>query len=210
MKINSLIALIIASLISITDMSAQRRGSTELAFGWGRLSTNEIGNGISELGLQLFTLGDVQRTDFQHIGASRVSLKVAPYDRLTIGASVTYEQINSNIMLLDAVVGNQKLYFLTGAFELDYRYITTESFQMYFSLAGGGTVLYDVFDTDDTSPETFDSYNEIYDPYPNFHANLLGFRFGTNLGIFAEFGFGYKGIVNVGLSFQPKPLDKSK
>jgi len=187
-------------------MNAQKRGVTEFALGWGRGTTNEVGNAISELGLQIFSLGNVQRTDFQHTGASRVSLKVAPYDRLTIGASVTYEQINSNVMSQDVVVGDQKLYFLTGAFELDYRYITTESFQMYFSLGGGGTLLYDVFNDNDTSPETFSGYNEIYDPYPNFHANLLGFRFGTNLGIFAEFGFGYKGIVNVGLSFQPKPL----
>jgi len=205
MKIYQLIVLFLVSIISITDMNAQKAKTTELAFKYGRVSTNEFGNAIAELGLELFTLGDVERTNSRHIGAVGVSLKVAPYDRLTIGASVTYEQINSSVMLRDEIIGDQKLYFLTGAFELDYRYITVKQFQMYFGLGAGGTMLYDVFNDNDINSE-LSGYNEFYAPYPNFQVTALGFRFGDNVGITAEFGFGYKGIVNLGLSFQPKPL----
>lgn len=205
MKTRFLIA-VLAALLFASSMQAQKKGTTELGFRYGRLSTNELGNAIAELGLVIFTLDNVERTDARDIGAIGVSLKVAPYDRLTLGVSVTYEQINSDVAVREEVIGSQNLYFLTGAFELDYRYVTAKQFQMYFGLAGGGTLLYDVYNANDIDSE-ISGYNEFYSPYPNFHVTALGFRFGDNIGITAEFGFGYKGMVNLGISFQPKPLE---
>ncbi len=205
MKISQLITVTLMLFTSLTSLDAQVRGTTELAFSWGKYSTNEIVDVLYRDIVIFASRGDIEYDDYRRTGAVRASLKVAPYDRLTIGASVVYEQSNSDAIYQNKVIGQQNLYFLTGAIELDYRYVTVDSYQMYFSLAAGGTMLYDVFTDNETNPD-FNSHNELNSPYPNFHVNVLGMRFGDNVGVFAELGFGYKGIVNVGLSFQPKPL----
>ncbi|MFT7073036.1 MAG: hypothetical protein ACJAX3_002028, partial [Patiriisocius sp.] len=73
---------------------------------------------------------------------------------------------------------------ITFALETDYRYVSKPSFQMY---SGVGLAYF-----------TSDEYNTNL----SFQVNALGFRVGKKLAAYAELGFGYRGMINVGASLQ--------
>ncbi|MFT6797792.1 MAG: hypothetical protein ACJART_002946, partial [Maribacter sp.] len=73
---------------------------------------------------------------------------------------------------------------ITIAIETDYRYISKPSFQMY---SGIGLAYF-------TTGE--------YDTNFSFQGTALGFRVGKKLAAYAELGFGYKGIAQIGASYQ--------
>jgi hypothetical protein len=72
--------------------------------------------------------------------------------------------------------------------EFVINYIATKSFQMY-GLLGLGFAIASYPDVD---------IKNI--PILSFHFTPLGLRFGKNIGGFCEIGYGYRGIVNAGLS----------
>ena len=80
--------------------------------------------------------------------------------------------------------------YTTLAAEVGLYYVNSPGFQLYSSAGFGTTVVY--------VPKSQISTRI----WPNMHLNLLGMRFGGRVGGFLEFGFGYKGIINAGLSVQ--------
>jgi len=69
---------------------------------------------------------------------------------------------------------------------------------MYSGL--GLAYTYGTLKYDSSTPQEESSTDNI--SLPNFHLTGVGLRVGKSFGGFAEFGFGYKGIVNMGLSYQ--------
>ena len=105
-----------------------------------------------------------------------------------LGGFLTYEKITggeSTFFSPEETVLIETEYY-TLAIESDYRYISKNSFQMY---SGLGLGLLITNGEEDFSPITF-------------NITALGFRVGRTIAAFAELGFGYKGIVNIGASYQ--------
>jgi len=205
MKKTKIIIGLFALLFASTSIQAQESGTGEIAVGYGVVSTNEIGvvfvDVITTVGAEIIGIGSYGRKNFKQVGPTRVSLKLTPHNRFTIGGVLLYEHMQSDMTFNENVYGNQRLTFFTAAVEFDYRYVSKEAFQMYFTLGGGTTFMHERFTPSDSNPE-LSGFDGFYDPLPNFHVNLLGFRFGRTAAFFAEFGLGYKGIANVGFSFQ--------
>ncbi|MDR1738093.1 MAG: hypothetical protein LBR66_04640 [Candidatus Symbiothrix sp.] len=82
-------------------------------------------------------------------------------------------------------------YFYTLALEGQFNYVRQEAYTMY-SAFGVGAVLMDYKEHD---------HNLKVDSkiYPTFQLTLIGASFGSNVGAFGEFGYGYKGFLNAGL-----------
>jgi len=199
------------ALLLGTTLMAQPSGTGEIAFGYGGVSSNAMGvvmfDIVSTVGAEILG-SSYSRENYKNIGTGRFSLKLTPHDRFTIGGALIYEHIDSDLEVGGQLMGHQRLTFYTAALEFDYRYVSKEKFQMYFSLGAGTTFMHENFLPDETLNSQISSFNDFYDPYLNLHVNLLGLRFGKTVGVFVELGLGYKGIANAGISFQPQPLDR--
>ena len=89
-------------------------------------------------------------------------------------------------------------YYMTFAVEPTFNYVYKPSWQLYGYLGLGVTIVSFANATfnDGTNP------NISRLPYVNAHFTPIGMRFGKEFGGFLEFGYGYKGILNAGISYR--------
>jgi hypothetical protein len=80
---------------------------------------------------------------------------------------------------------------------LDLNWIHTRGFIMYSGVAAGASY----YQSEGTSSETPDVSTDS-DWFFAFQVNLLGFRIGRALGLFVEFGAGFNGLIDAGLSIK--------
>jgi hypothetical protein len=113
------------------------------------------------------------------------------------GGTAGYGTSSADVYYMSEKKGVMDRQFITGAFEVQFRYVNNGPFQMYSGLGLGVTYGMEQF-TAATDNITSGDRTMIL---PGYQVNLVGVRFGKRLGGFAEFGFGYKGIVNFGLSY---------
>lgn len=86
--------------------------------------------------------------------------------------------------------------FLTAGIGAEYRYIRKKWFSLYSNVSLAFTS-----ENDDYSSSS-DEFEDKRYSYFNYHLSALGIRIGNRLGISAEAGFGYKGILHGGLSYR--------
>lgn len=121
--------------------------------------------------------------------------KYAIQDKWFFYADLSYQVIKQDVKQNSLTIGDVSNRFITVGFGTDYRYISKDIFQMY----SGVSIAYTTRDADFT---TSNNMNDKHDGFFNFQVNALGFRVGKKLAGIAELGFGYKGIANVGVSYQ--------
>ena len=115
------------------------------------------------------------------------------------GITAGYNQTKGDIYNVGQLEGELKRSFITVAVEGQYRYQNMKKIQLYSGLGIGYT-----FGNEILNPPT-DSGNESSSGSINQFAwqiNAIGMRIGNSIAGFIEFGYGYKGIVNAGLSIQ--------
>ena len=115
------------------------------------------------------------------------------------GMTVGYNQTKGDIYNVGQLEGELKRSFITVAIEGQYRYQNLKKIQLYSGLGIGYT-----FGNEILNPPA-DSGNESSSGNINQFAwqiNAIGMRIGNSIAGFIEFGYGYKGIVNAGLSIQ--------
>jgi len=214
MRYKHFLVVLFILLLGVSSTQAQRQYDRDISVGYGYISSNRIAHAAG-LGTGIFTFcifpffDCPTLTNHTQIGAVGLSYKklTGKKQRLTMGGTLSYEYIGYNLTFGNTITDDKttdylQFHFLTGTYELDYRYISKEKFQMYFSVGAGVSILSHLSTPQNYTPQDQNSWEYLI--YPNFHANALGFRFGKSTAVFAELGLGYKGIVNVGLSFQPK------
>jgi hypothetical protein len=111
---------------------------------------------------------------------------------VTVGASAN----TSKIYNVGLEGGDLKRSFITAAVEGEYRYRNQGVVQLYSGLGLGFTYGTETLTTPEHISTTGNISNIAY------QVNVIGVRLGTKFAGFAEFGFGYKGIVNIGFSMQ--------
>ncbi|MFA5419677.1 MAG: hypothetical protein WC341_14595 [Bacteroidales bacterium] len=115
------------------------------------------------------------------------------------GFTAGYNQSSATIYNLGTNAGTLDRQFITVAADIEYRYVNRGIIQLYSGVSAG----YQIGSEKLTAPvdsglsNDTGSINRIA-----YQANVLGIRIGKSIGGFAEFGFGYKGIINLGLSLQ--------
>ena len=93
---------------------------------------------------------------------------------------------------------NVNRYYMTFAAEPTFNYVYKPTWQLYGYLGLGATIV--TFSSATFSDGTHANVSRV--PYINLHLTPLGMRFGNEFGGFFEFGYGYKGIINAGLSYR--------
>ena len=116
---------------------------------------------------------------------------------LVWGGTVGYGTSSAEVYYLGQKQGIVERQFISGAFELQYRYVNNGDFQMYSGLGVGVTAGKEQF----TAEAAGMNSNNRTMILPGYQINLAGVRFGKRLGVYLELGYGYKGIMNIGIAY---------
>ncbi len=194
------IITVILAWSAIATGSAQEKGSSELSLGYGRPTSNEIENTLGEVLTTIVSLGTVTYTDTEYTGAVHAKYKYAVADNLLIGVSGAYEEVEDKERFGADIVAERKSKIYSIAVESDYSWIN----KGYFRVCSGVGLGYRMVDVKSIST-TASANSKLSGERAHglgYHINAIGIRAGKTIGVFAEAGYGYKGIVNAGLSIQ--------
>jgi len=120
-------------------------------------------------------------------------------ETMFIGVTAGYSSSACKIYNVGQYEGELKRQFITLAVEWEYRYVNQGIVQVYSGLGLGytyGTEKLTPPPELGTEPGSGDVSSIAY------QVNAVGMRIGKKYAGFVEFGYGYKGIVNIGFSVQ--------
>lgn len=121
-------------------------------------------------------------------------------NRFSAGMEVSYLSSSKDINFKksdDEYNVHRKSSFLLILPTAQYHYLNREKLQLYGNI-GLGVLNYSIKEDKDVGSEAFD---ENYTSFA-FQVNPIGLRVGKRIGGFAELGFGFKGIINIGASMK--------
>ncbi len=185
--------IIVCFILSILSqgMWAQER-KHEVSAGAGLFTTSEIIGVFSNV-LATGLTGGLYSADESYSGAYHVNYKYRFTERFSFGGTALYEHADATAKTNNEVYGKYKNNYYTLAAEMDYRYLNNDYLKLYGTL-GAGATLY----TQKYVPNTGDTDTDKMVHF-NFQITPIGIKFGKTIGVFAEAGFGYKGILSAGL-----------
>lgn len=206
MKTLLLSVLLLSTMLPAAKCQPARN---ELAISYGLYSSN--GEKITQSAVEglftVFTLG-LLKYDYQDIreaGPIFLSWKNIRRQRLGIGISAGYMNVSYTAVtgsIFSSQTSSYKVNYnaLTLLPEIDYRYLTTEQWQIYSALGIGYTF---IRHREDQLPDDAEYRENAVD----LHLTALGIRYGKEVKLFAELGIGCKGLLQFGLNI---PLNSRK
>ena len=199
--------LLMVSLLS-TGLFAQKApavsyGNNELDLSYGLFTTPQFVDIFVDIFSAVFSFGTYQQDNVHYTGGIILTYKHAFNDRWLLGFSTAYDGRSADLLNKDrdSKKGSYVSSYITPVVSFDYRYLMKEKVQLYSGIGLGATFLNEhnkVINPDTNEEETSDNNQVFFD----FQVNLIGVRVGKKLAGFAELGFGYKGIINGGISYQ--------
>ena len=183
---------------SLNGQTAPTALHNELAGSYGIITTNQMFNVLKDIASVVFTFGNYDKENTDYSGGWFLAYKYAPNDNILLSITGGIDGAKGDLVDNDVKYGEFKTTYTSAIVGFDYRYLNKDFIQLY-SGVGAGVTLCKNSGTQSGSGETDVSWD---DPYFNFQVNLLGVRVGKALAGFAEFGLGYKGIINAGISYQ--------
>ncbi|MBC8320455.1 MAG: hypothetical protein H8E34_07020 [Bacteroidetes bacterium] len=140
------------------------------------------------------------RDNYRGSGVVSVSYRRVSKNELMLwGISAAYCQTTGDIYNVGHYEGELNRRFITIAVDGQYRYQNMNKIQLYSGLGIGYSFGSETLNplSNSGSPSVSGSINRIA-----WQINAIGVRIGDSIAGTVEFGYGYKGIVNVGLSIQ--------
>ncbi len=114
------------------------------------------------------------------------------------GISAGMDRTSSKVYWVGQEIGTIDRRYYSIAFHADYRYINNGLIQAYSGFGIGYSYVNESLDQLNVEQsDTATSLNKLA-----YQITAVGLRIGKQFGGFVEFGYGYKGIVNVGISVQ--------
>ena len=175
--------LAITSLF-IANTSMAQQGKSEISVGYGFYSWYSLQNHVN--GYDYTTSS----------GTLLINYKYYVSNNFTLGVGIGYENISTD--------GS---YFAVTP-EFTYTYLDTKNDRIRLKLYGGASVGIASYNDNNYNANPYYNTTPYATHYDNSglqftgNATLLGMRIGRKLGFFAELGFGYKGLINGGLSYR--------
>jgi hypothetical protein len=166
----------------------------------------DISSGIGP-GVAIFNVSDwLMQNDFEPSKfAFTYSASYSHYLRpfVSIGLVISYftdqgtnKYQNSLITSSDSILGNYKRQTFIIAPQASFPYYIQHGFKMYARVSVGLRFSYEDYNYNSIAHYPSSDHQQFL---PVTQITPLGFRFGTFAGSFIEFGWGYKGMINLGL-----------
>lgn len=169
----------------------------ELGKGIGASIGSAIGSGIVDA---LFGPGSgdpLESTDISGYGPITIGYNFYPGKHIRLGILAAYNHYDVVYTSESGKTATDKDNWITAMARLDLNWIHTSGFMMYSGVAAGASY----YHSEGTSSETPDISTDS-DWFFAFQVNLLGFRIGSTVGFFMEFGVGFNGLIDAGLSIK--------
>ncbi len=193
---NKFIFYCVFGLLMTTTMRAQESGTdfkrNELRGGVGLWSSNDLISSYSDLFSTALTGGAYSVSNDRSLGNYSLTYRRALNTRLSIGGTLAYSLLKSDVNFDGKKSGTVANNYLTAAPEVEYKYLNMKNFRLYGFAGAGLTVNRQKLE--ENGKATFEN-----SPFFNFQVSPLCAQVGNKFGFYVEAGFGYNGIINAGL-----------
>jgi hypothetical protein len=183
----------LAAMVFLAGATQAQESRHEVYGGIGVWGTNTIIDVFSDIIVTGFTGGTISTQNDNYIGDFHLGYKYLPSKHIAFGLTFAYASNTSDAYFNQAKSGRIYNDYYTWGLEFDYRYISRPKLALYSTLGAGITLF-----SQEYRPESGDKAKES-NAYFNFQVTPIGVKFGQYFGVFAEAGFGYKGILTLGL-----------
>lgn len=164
----------------------------EVRAGVGFWGSNEFISSYSDVATIGLTGGMYSVSNEKTSGDYSLTYRYSLKKRFSVGASLVYSNLKEDLYSNGDYSGKSTNNYFTIAPEIEYRYVDADIFKMYM-FAGAGLTINNQEVTTDGKASVSNT------PYFNFQISPLCIRLGKAFGFYLETGFGYKGIMNLGL-----------
>ncbi len=178
------------------NIVAQEKGTSDIGIEGGVFTTNDILEIASSIIVTGISAGNTTYQNQNETPAILIYYKYALAKRWFVGIDASYQSIWYDAYVNNAKSGKITDSYITFGLGTEYHYVSTEWFQMYSGLS----IAYTAQSSKYTGSSS--DFSNGSSSFVNFHVNAAGFRFGKVLAGIVELGFGYKGIVTGGISYQ--------
>jgi hypothetical protein len=186
--------LIAFSFLYFSTMAfSQEKGDHEIRLNVAYYSSNRIIDETFSTLTTVFSLGQTYTRSY-YFPPVGVGFQYAVRDRWTIGIDGYYEAIRTDYFDDGEKHATEINRYITIGVCTDFNYISQQRFRMYSGIAVAFTYRTSDFINRDGV------YSKDQNGYINGHLNVLGMRFGNRIAGYLELGFGYRGLVNGGIS----------
>jgi hypothetical protein len=165
------------ALVGIVPQSMAQKGKSEISGSYGLYSFSTLDNG---------------KPYSTSSGVGLLSYKYYLTKRFTFGMGMGYENISNS--------GS----YLTFTPEFTYTYYDNNQARVRVKFYGGASIGMSVFEDFYRYSDPFAVRRDDSGPKLAGHIMPFGVRIGRKLGYYAEFGLGYKGVINTGFAYRFK------
>jgi hypothetical protein len=198
MKTKILFVLFLSMGILYNTVSAQDLPATknEIRLGYGVLTGPEMVNSLMSMwpaiGIHMLldTIRDY-RCSFYGVASLEYMRIIKPW--LRVGISATVNPISTLLTSKSGFEFSYSYYLFTLMPRVDFYYINKGIFSMYSGIEVGASLIL-------WQDRTGSSVSNDTGVRAAFHINAFGVRVGKDIGAFMEWGYGFRGMVNLGIS----------
>ena len=189
-----IVSLALLSMISLVAFS-QEKGTNEININVGFYTINDLALDLGEIVTTTGTLGTLTYARTTTAPTFGIAYESAIKNNWFFYADAYYQTISEDVFENDVKIGDINNTFITVGFGTNYRYIHGSWFQVY----SGASIAWTSLIADYTGASDIEDSNNNYF---NFHIDALAVRLGSKFAATVAAGYGYKGILNAGLSLQ--------
>jgi hypothetical protein len=199
MKKHLLFCLLLTGMALVNSATAQEKTTlkNEFRVGYGMLTGVEMANAIFSIwpaigynAILRDTIADYSPS-FYGAGGLEYSRHLKPW--VSIGISATINPINTYLKSIRGYEYTWTYYLLSVMPRVDFYYLNKGVVSLYSGLQVGASF---IFWNDKTGNTNYYDFGVT----PAFHVNAFGIRIGKEIGGYMEWGYGFRGIVNFGVS----------
>ncbi len=172
----------------------------DISIGYGIFIPDQFKNVESSMLDERYPDKRYVRDEYSSTGAIFITYRhVLKNEVMLFGVTAGISSSASKIYNVGQFEGDLTRQFITVAVEWEYRYVNQGLIQVYSGLGLGYT-----YGTEKLSPPSELGTPEATGDISSiaYQLNAVGVRLGKKYAGFVEFGYGYKGIVNIGFSVQ--------
>jgi hypothetical protein len=202
MKIKSILTVLILTASILTGEICRSQDPmddfprNDIQIGYGFISMLSVSTLLMNALMVAFTPlpGEKTITDVGSWGPIFVNYNFFPLKWLGVGLVVAYEADNNRTTYSNGGYSDMNWQYTTFMLKVNFRY-GWEWVKFYHGISAG--VTYAKVNFADTTGIASTNDGALF----AFHITAFGIRVGKTVGVFADIGIGYLGIVNVGVNF---------
>jgi len=191
--------MLTAVLFTQNEIQAQKSFlmKNDLKVGYGTITFPEMASSFMILFVGMWDViakDSVKEMNTSFYGNINIAYERRLKQWISIGAVGTFNPVFANIETKAGLSLSYNFYIVSLMPQVNFYYMRKDMVSLYSGLAVGGSLLIE----EDRNVNTTNTYET--DLVFAYQANFFGFRIGKEIAGYAEFGMGFKGIINIGIS----------